>query len=135
MLIKNIKIDTISKDYKGICYVNDFKCFVDEAITGDVLDIEIYKETNKFYFAKIKKIITPSSYRNTNIECEYYKKCGGCALQHLNLDYYYKLKEDYINLNLGYCIYSSWLYYKFFSSYFFIFITIFNSRYLFATFL
>lgn len=96
MLIKNIKIDTISKDYKGICYFNDFKCFVDEAITGDVLDIEIYKETNKFYFAKIKKIITPSSYRNTNIECEYYKKCGGCALQHLNIDYYYKLKEDYI---------------------------------------
>ena len=96
MLVKNIKIDSISTDYKGICYINDFKCFVDEAITEDILDIEIYKETNKFYFAKIKKIITPSPYRNINIECEYYKKCGGCTLQHLNLDCYYKLKEDYI---------------------------------------
>lgn len=96
MLIKNVKIENTTKDYKGICYINNFKCFVEEAIEGDTLDIEIHKETGKFYFAKIKKIINPSPYRNTNIECEYYKKCGGCALQHIKLDYYYQLKLNYI---------------------------------------
>lgn len=101
MLVKNVEINNISKDYKGICYINNFKCFVDEAIAGDVVDIEIYKETNKFYFAKIKKIIKPSVYRNLNIQCKYYKKCGGCLLQHINLDYYYKLKEEYIKNLFG----------------------------------
>ena len=53
MIVNNIEITAISNDYKGICEIHNKKCFVDDAVVGDVANIEIYKETSKFYCAKI----------------------------------------------------------------------------------
>lgn len=94
MIVNNIEITAISNDYKGICEIYNKKCFVDSAVVGDILNIEIYKETSKFYCAKILKIIKKSPFREENINCEHFKKCGGCLLQHLNYDYYCNLKKD-----------------------------------------
>lgn len=94
MIVNNVEITAISNDYKGICEVYNKKCFIDGGIIGDIVNIEIYKETSKFYCAKILKIIKKSIFREENINCEYFKKCGGCLLQHLQYDYYCNLKKD-----------------------------------------
>lgn len=94
MIINNIEITGISNDYKGICEIKNKKCFVDGGIIGDIVNIEIYKETSKFYCAKIIKIIKKSAFREENVNCEFFKKCGGCLLQHLKYDYYCNLKKD-----------------------------------------
>ena len=39
----------------------------------------------------LKKVINPSKYRK-EAECQYFGSCGGCALQHMNDEYYYKYK-------------------------------------------
>ena len=94
MIINNIEITGISNDYKGICEIKNKKCFVDGGIIEDIVNIEIYKETSKFYCAKIIKIIKKSAFREENINCKHFKKCGGCLLQHLKYDYYCNLKKD-----------------------------------------
>lgn len=94
MIVNNIEITAISNDYKGICEIKNKKCFVDGGIIGDIVNIEIYKETSKFYCAKILKIIKKSTFREENVNCEFFKKCGGCLLQHLRHNYYCNLKKD-----------------------------------------
>ena len=96
METKKVIIENISSDYKGITYVDGIKCFVDETIAGDFVEINIYKKNKNYYQAKITKILEPSKYRNCNPECIYYNKCGGCTLQHLNIDYYYNSKKLYV---------------------------------------
>lgn len=93
-IIKNIEIIGVSSDFVGYGIYNGKKCFVDNTVVGDVVDIQIYKETNKYYIAKIDKIIKQSQNR-TNPQCKYFGVCGGCSLQHINEEYYYNLKRDF----------------------------------------
>lgn len=101
MLVDNVVITDISHDYKGICYIEGVKCFVDEAVIGDEVNIDIYKKTKNYYVAKIINITKSSEYRNNNILCPYYKKCGGCSLQHIELNYYHELKKNNLKKLLG----------------------------------
>lgn len=82
-----------SSNYTGYFILNNKKCFVENSIIGDLIDIEIYKETSKFYFAKIINIIEQTENRIT-AKCPYYSQCGGCDLQHCCKAYYYNLKLD-----------------------------------------
>jgi 23S rRNA (uracil1939-C5)-methyltransferase len=100
MIIKNVKIDHISDDYKGVAIINARKCFIDDGIDGDIVDIDVYKETSKYFFAKIVNFIEKSEFRNSSSLCEYAKQCGGCTLQHLNIDYYYEVKKNILHNNL-----------------------------------
>lgn len=57
--------------------------FVDLACPGDLVLVKPYKETNKFSFASIVKIIEASNDR-VEAPCEVFGKCGGCSIQHVN---------------------------------------------------
>jgi 23S rRNA (uracil1939-C5)-methyltransferase len=57
--------------------------FVDQACPGDVLEVEPYKETKSYSFARILKTIESSPQRVTPA-CEVFEKCGGCSIQHVD---------------------------------------------------
>lgn len=93
---KILKISNISNLGHGIAFDDfDQKIFVPKAISGDEIEVEISKRTNKFTSAKIIKILKESEFR-TNPECEYFLRCGGCSLQHLNPDFYLEFKKKNI---------------------------------------
>lgn len=57
--------------------------FVESACPGDIVNIEVIKDSKKFAFAKITEFIKKSEQR-TAPQCSVFESCGGCTLQHVN---------------------------------------------------
>ncbi len=80
----------------GITKINNKICFVKASLKDERLLINIVKESKKYSFGEILKILEPSKER-TKIKCPYYNDCGGCSFLHTNYQNELKLKENYVN--------------------------------------
>ena len=89
----NYEIKSLNDQGQGIVFVNDKITFVDKAVTGDIVEIEITNEYKKYNLAKVIKIIKKSSERVDEF-CPYYNECGGCQLQNLKYDDTIKYKKE-----------------------------------------
>ena len=79
MEVEVIKLDNYGR---GIAYLNEKICFIENALPGETVSIKVIKETKKYIEA------IPISYKNkSNIrieeECPYSTICGGCHLNHI----------------------------------------------------
>lgn len=79
MKVEVLKLDNFGR---GITYINDKICFIENALPNEVVEIEITKEANKFIEAKVDKYIEKSPLRIEE-ECPYSNVCGGCNLNHI----------------------------------------------------
>ena len=79
MEVNIIRMDDLGR---GICYVDDKITFVPNSLVGDILEIEIIKESKKYNIGKIKRVIESKGLVSP---CLYSKSCGGCSL--LKMDY------------------------------------------------
>ncbi len=79
-----IVIDNIAYGGYGVGRVDGKAVFVDYAVPGDELEIEIYDDRKNFSFASFKEIVKPSDKR-VNSPCPNFGICGGCS--YLNLSY------------------------------------------------
>lgn len=102
-----IKIEKLDNMGRGLSYINGKVVFVPKTLPGDVIDVELIKESPKYSEGKLIKIIKPSEIR-IDSNCPYFNICGGCNL--LNLKYedtikYKKTKikeifKKYLNIKL-----------------------------------
>ncbi|MDD4689938.1 MAG: 23S rRNA (uracil(1939)-C(5))-methyltransferase RlmD [Eubacteriales bacterium] len=87
ILIKNkeyiIEITGYTGEGEGVGRADGEAVFVPSAIMGEKLKVLIVKPLKHYAYGKIIEIITPSAHR-VEPECIYYKKCGGCVLQHMD---------------------------------------------------
>lgn len=81
----NIKIEKLDDFGRGIGYVDNKIVFVDNALVGEVVDINIKEEKNKYFIGEVVKYISKSKCR-VDDKCPYYNYCGGCNILHLNYD-------------------------------------------------
>lgn len=88
-----VKIVDFSDDYRGIALLNDKKYFVENAVVGDEVEVEIIEEKSKYGIAKIKNYIKKSDNRIENNSCKYFGKCGGCSLFYCENKYYLEMKR------------------------------------------
>ena len=79
MKVEVLKLDNFGR---GITYLNDKICFIENALPKETVEIEIIKETNKYYLAKVTNYIEKSPLR-IDEECPYSNICGGCNLNHI----------------------------------------------------
>ena len=81
--------------FGGSCLsrVNGKNVFIPYAIPGEKLEIEITKTFRDYDLAKIIKVIEPSPYRIMPF-CPLYGKCGGCNMQHIQIDYQRELRKQ-----------------------------------------
>ena len=89
----NIKVEKIDDFGRGIGYVDNKIIFINNAMIDDVVDVNIIKETTKYYEGVVIKYIKKSSDR-VNVSCPYYKFCGGCNILHMNYYYQIEYKKD-----------------------------------------
>ncbi|MBE5757542.1 MAG: 23S rRNA (uracil(1939)-C(5))-methyltransferase RlmD [Clostridiales bacterium] len=83
---------------EGIAIIPDGKdkgklIFIDGAIEGEVVDIDIVSDRGQFFVAKLNNIKTMSQDR-VKPKCKYFGVCGGCDLQHMNAIKQSKIKID-----------------------------------------
>ncbi|MFT5703327.1 MAG: 23S rRNA (uracil1939-C5)-methyltransferase [Rickettsiales bacterium] len=72
------------------------KIFVSKTMIGDKITAQIIKENSKYTAANLVKIEFPSADR-IKAPCIYFDDCGGCSLQHLNVNYYQDFKRKILN--------------------------------------
>lgn len=104
MYRNNVEIVDLSSDFKGIASVDGKKCFVENTVVGDIVDINIVEQKQKYSVASVVKFVNKSTYRKNEIDCdikcEYFGKCGGCPLYFYNEDYYYSVKKEKLAKNI-----------------------------------
>ena len=89
----NVKVEKLDDFGRGIGYVDNKIIFISDAMIGEVVDVNIIKETNKYYEGEVIKYIKKSRDR-VNVSCPYYKFCGGCNILHMNYDNQINYKKD-----------------------------------------
>ena len=85
-----VKIEDFGSNGEGIAKIDGFTVFVPFAIVGEEVEIVIILIKSTFAIGKVLNIIKSSPNR-VEPKCPYFKKCGGCQLQHMN----YLLQLDY----------------------------------------
>lgn len=104
MLEKNKEyiLDIVGTGYEGegIAKIDGYPIFIEGAIEGEKVKVLIVKAKKNFAYGKLIEIIEPSSER-VEPKCSYYKRCGGCSLQHMSynkqLEYKYDRVKDCIS--------------------------------------
>ena len=91
MLINNFTVSSLTNDFGFYGVLNGKKCFVENAIMGDIVNINVKKETKDFYVAEIVDFVKMSPHR-IQPQCKYFGICGGCAFQNINNNFYYDIK-------------------------------------------
>ena len=78
-----IKIKRLGINGEGIGYYKRLIIFVPRTLPGEDVQVRVTKASPKFAEAELIKIIKVSPDR-IEPPCEFYDRCGGCQLQHLN---------------------------------------------------
>ena len=81
--MNKIKIERLDDFGRGIGYIDNKIVFVENALPGEDVNIEITNEKKNYCEAKVIDIESISSKRIEPL-CKYYNTCGGCHLLHLN---------------------------------------------------
>lgn len=88
-----VKIIDNGFEGEGIAKIDGYTIFVQGAIKGEEVRILILKTLASHAFAKITQIISQAEFRK-NEDCRSFKRCGGCALRHMNYDYTLDIKKN-----------------------------------------
>ena len=89
-----VKIEKLDHFGRGIAYINDKICFIDNALKDEIVEIKITKDHKKYCIGKVEYYIELSKER-VNSDCNIFNECGGCNLRHLNYieELYYKKEK------------------------------------------
>lgn len=82
-MLSNVSIIDIAEEGKGVGKVDDLVLFVDKAIPGDVVDVELLRKKKNFVEARVSQLKQASPYRVAPF-CEHFGVCGGCKWQHMD---------------------------------------------------
>jgi 23S rRNA (uracil1939-C5)-methyltransferase len=97
--LHQVTIEGIDLDGKGIARIDGKTVFVDGVLPTEVVNIEIYKRREKFDKARALEIITKSTERVEPL-CPNFGICGGCSLQHIDIEAQVKYKQQVLIDNL-----------------------------------
>lgn len=91
--LSNIEIIDIAEEGKGVGRYEDLVLFIDKAIPGDVVDVELHRKKKSFAEGKVITIQQESPFRITPF-CSHFGVCGGCKWQHMSYAAQLKFKQQ-----------------------------------------
>ena len=88
-------VDIIDNGFEGegIAKIDNFTIFIPGTIKGENVKIIIVKVLSSHGFGKIVEIIEKSQARQ-DVDCNTYKRCGGCNLRHVKYEETLKMKQN-----------------------------------------
>ena len=89
---EQVEIKKLGINGEGIGYIQKKICFVDNALPGEIVDIEITEENRKFYKGKVIKYVQTSPDRVKTC-CKEDKYCQGCSLTTLSYKQHLPFKK------------------------------------------
>ncbi|MEG0368246.1 MAG: TRAM domain-containing protein, partial [Coprobacillus sp.] len=76
---EQVEIKKLGINGEGIGYINKKICFINNALPGEVVDVEITSDNNKFLKGRVIKHVKPSPVRVPSF-CKDDNLCQGCSL-------------------------------------------------------
>ena len=92
-VVEQVEVVDIAEDGKGVGRRDDLVLFIEKAIPGDLVDIEIYKKKKNFAEARIRQLVRPSEFRTVPF-CIHFGVCGGCKWQQMDYAAQLKYKQN-----------------------------------------
>lgn len=80
-VLKNILVEKLDHQGRGIAFFQKKPLFIEGALIGETLDVQVTESKKRYSKAIISKIQQASEQRITP-SCAHYQECGGCHLQH-----------------------------------------------------
>ena len=91
--MEKVVIEKLDNQGRGICYINDTITFVPNTLPGEIIEIELTKESKKYNEAKVISYFKKSSKRIEG-KCPFFGRCGGCELLHSTYEDTLKYKKE-----------------------------------------
>lgn len=95
-----VAIEDIGVNGEGIGKIEGYTLFIKDAIIGDVVEAKLMKGKKNYGYARLMKVVTPSSFR-VEPKCPFARKCGGCQIQELSYEKQLEFKLEKIRGNLS----------------------------------
>ncbi|MGF1753212.1 23S rRNA (uracil(1939)-C(5))-methyltransferase RlmD [Vibrio makurazakiensis] len=80
---QSVLVERMDHNGAGIAHQNKKPVFIDGALPGEQVVIQLTESKSKFARAKLIKLLKPSEKRIEPF-CPHFNQCGGCHLQHLD---------------------------------------------------
>lgn len=95
-----VEITDMSEEGAGIGKVDGYTWFIKDVIIGDRVEAAVMKMKKSYGYARLVRVITPSSAR-IEPKCPAARACGGCQLQAMSYEEQLKFKERKVRNNLS----------------------------------
>lgn len=93
--LEDIKIEKMVNTGLGLAKVDGKAVFVEDVVTGDIVDVEVISSNKSYEKAIVLSIKTPSPFR-TEPFCKMSSVCGGCSWQHIKYAYQLEAKKQIV---------------------------------------
>lgn len=80
-----VEIEKLDHFGRGIAYINNKICFIENALPKEIVKVKIIKETKKYLLGEVVDFYRLSDDRIEEM-CPYVSSCGGCNLEHMSND-------------------------------------------------
>ena len=90
---REVTIESMSHEGRGIAHVNGKKVFVFGALLGERVRIQVQRSKRRFDQATTLEVLEASPRRIQPL-CDAFQTCGGCSLQHLDNEDQIALKQQ-----------------------------------------
>lgn len=94
-VLEDVQLEGNTSQGRSVARIEGKVIFVDGAVPGDTVDVQIYKKKSKYMEGNAIKIKVPSPVR-VQPPCIHFGPCGGCKWQHLDYPAQLKFKEEEI---------------------------------------
>lgn len=81
-----VPIERLAHDGRGIGYWDGKVTFVEQALPGETHLVRLVEVRSRFQEGISEACVSDPAPERVNPPCPHYQTCGGCQLQHLNLD-------------------------------------------------
>lgn len=78
----DLDVESYGMDAQGVCRAEGMPIFVSGALAGERVRVRIVKVERRYAFGRVEAVLTPSPAR-CEPPCPIYRRCGGCAAQHM----------------------------------------------------
>ena len=75
-----LEITDMGTEGEGIGKIDGYTFFIKDAIIGDIVEAKVMKAKKNYAYARLEKVVTPSSFR-VEPKCKFARSCGGCQIQ------------------------------------------------------
>ncbi len=88
-----VTVNRLDQQGCGVASVGKKPLFIEGVLPGEVAQVNIYQQNNKYAKGKLVKLQKSSAERE-EVKCRHYYQCGGCNLQHLQYPQQITFKQN-----------------------------------------